>query len=546
MCRFLRYVIAKAVAGASEGLKEYSIGVEVFDRKPSYDPRIDPIVRVEARRLRAKLADYYQRHASEGDLAIDLPKGSYVPRFGRSAAETHTESFRKGIAVLPFLNTSSGEGAEFVCDALTLEIIHRLTQVEELRVVAWTSAVHMRGAHRDLREAGRALNVDLVLTGSVRTSAARVRVLAQLVDARSGVYLWSQSYDRGLDDLLAIEETISQAIVGALRMKLGVAQRSPKRPEAYSAYLKGRYQMSRRTPEGLQAAAEFFRESVSIEPEYALAHAGLADAYILLADYGLAAPGEIVERARAAATEALRIEPATGEAEAALGLICAIYDWDWERSEQHYIRAMEWNPSYAPAFHWYSIDYCALRSRFESAREALDTALALDPFSSIAREGRAYMELLQRRFLRATELYDDLISFDPLFYKAYTGKGRALMHMGDYERSIEMLERGRKLAGGDVPSILGALGQAHGLAGNADRGRECLSILAGMRERRFVLSSSFALLHAGLGERDQAIAWLERGFSTHEPSIAALGVHPGYDSLREEPRFNALVQKIGA
>ena len=541
-------MVERTLAGAAHELKEYAIGVEVFDRKASYDPRVDPIVRVEARRLRSKLAAFYEAEGKGSEIVISLPKGSYAPRFEKPGvieeAVEDKERPQRTIAVLPFANVSRDPDKEYFSDGLTEELIHALTKVKGLRVVAWTSARHVRGDERDVYSIGQQLGVATVLMGSVRCYGDRLRILAQLVDTRTGYYLWSETYDRRLEEMFAIQEQIAASIVRALEIRLGVQPRRANNVKAYNEYLRARYHWNKRTSDGLRKAVVHFNNALAIDPGFALGYAGLADAYVLLADYGVESPTESIVKARSAAVRALDIDPTLGEAETSLAFIKSVYDWEWDAGEEHYRRAIQLNPGYATAFHWYAIDYCALRGRMREAHELIAVARELDPLSSIIREGTGYIYLLTREYEYSLQEYRDLIEFDQYFYKAYTGIGRLNCQMGRYEEAIEWLEKGRSISG-DVPNILGALGQTYALAGNVDRARAFIDELNALARHRHVQATCYALIHLGLGNKECALQWLEKGCGWRDISLMSLGVHPAYDNLRSEPGFNALLEKIG-
>jgi tetratricopeptide (TPR) repeat protein len=221
-----------------------------------------------------------------------------------------------------------------------------------------------------------------------------------------------------------------------------------------------------------------------------------------------------------------------------------VYDWEWEAGGEHFRRAIKLNPGYATAFHWYSIDYCALRGRFREAHELMAVALELDPLSPIIREGDGYIYLLSGDYECALEEYARLLEFDEFFFKAYTAMGRVYSQMGRYDEAIGMLEKGRRLCG-TVPNILGALGQTYALAGLHDKAKGLLDELSMMSRERHVQATCFALIHLGLGNKECALHWLEKGAGQRDISMAGIGVHPAYNSLRREPRFNALLETIG-
>jgi TolB-like protein/Flp pilus assembly protein TadD len=548
MSRFLQFAVERALSGESDQLKEYVIGIEVFDRNSSYDPRVDPIVRVEARRLRSKLKSYYESEGRADELIVELPKGSYAPVFhNRSRKPAAALPAQSGsIAVLPFSNLSPEPDNEYFSDGLTEELIHGLTRLDGLMVVAWNSAARLKGQPYDVREIGRQLNVSTVLVGSVRRSNDRLRVMAQLVDTSNGRYLWSETYDRQMEDLFAIQDDISRAIVRTLRIRLAAspAGHGVHNLEAYNLYLKGRFQGNKRTPDGLERSMRHFEESIAVDPEFALGYAGLADSYTLLAEYGLVNPADMLPPAELAARKALAIDPTLAEAHASLGLIRSIYAWEWAEAEEHYRRAIELNPGYATTHHWFAVDYLGMLGRMPEAFDEIEIAKQLDPLSPIIREGKGYLLMLSGRHDEAIEEYRQILDLDCFFYKAFTAMGRAYTQKGMYEKAIDMLQKGRSLSG-DIPHILGVLGQAHALANRPTEARRVIEELSELATRRHVPSTSFAIVHIGLGEKERALEWLEAGAAAREPALIALNVHPAYQCLRSEARFQAILRKIG-
>ncbi len=317
MRRFLQFAVEHALAGTGDRIKEYSVGVEVFDRRSDYDPRTDPIVRVEARRLREKLRAYYKSEGQNDSVVIELPKGAYMPVFGSRAATSSAlpaENVQTAIAVLPFANLSPEAGDDYFSDGLTEELILLLTRVRELRVVAWYSASQFRGREQDLRAIREELKVGVVLRGSVRRTEARVRVMAQLIDTSSGAYLWSEGFDRSTRDVLAIQEEIARAIVGTLRLALdfaGVRIAAPRKlnVECYNLCLQARFHARGRISAGLRKSLECYQQAAEKDPGSSSAHAGLADTYSLLADYGVIHPKDVMPRAEASAQTALELDP---------------------------------------------------------------------------------------------------------------------------------------------------------------------------------------------------------------------------------------------
>lgn len=554
LSHFLRFAVECAIRGDAGQLKETLIALEVFGRGPDFDPGSDPIVRVEARRLRAKLRQYYATEGRQAEVQIELPTGTYVPRFysrPRISVEETPETpaaDEHSLVVLPLVNLSANPDDEYFSDGLAEQITHELTKLEGLRVVAWPSASRLKGQTGDLGALGDQLGVTAALRGSVRRTGERVRVTVQLVCVANGRFLWSETYDRPLDDVLALQDEIAAAIAATLRLRLRAQQAPPQRrahnAHAFDLYLRGRACWNLRTPEGFWRSIEYYERAVAADPLFALPHAGLADAYTLLAQYGFRAAQDVMSKARSAAETALKLDPSLAEVHASLGLIRSLYEWQWSRAEEHYRIAIALNPGYAPAHQWYAVDFLALLDRFEEALSEIRAAVRLDPLSPILNEGVAYIYLLARRYEEAAAAYRHIGSLDPAFYHCYTGLGRVRSLQGDYDEAIALLEKGRMLVG-EVPTIVGALGHTYGLAGRKAEARSLLARLLRLADTTYVPSSCFALIHLGLGEKQEALQWLEQGCARRELNLAAIGVHPLYDPLRAEPRFAALLRQMG-
>jgi TolB-like protein/tetratricopeptide (TPR) repeat protein len=556
MGRFLRLAVERTLAGGAGELKEYLLGVEVFDRKPSYDPRVDPIVRVEARRLRSKLQAYYGGDGRDDPIVFEFAKGAYAPRIrwkGEPAAAASAPA-APTVAVLPFANLSGSSDYDYFSDGLTEELIHALTKVNGMRVVAFNSAVRLRGAepveaqsHDDLWSR---LQVANVLTGSVRISGTRLRVRAQLIQKETGVYLWSETFDRQLQDIFAIQEEIARNIVRTLRVQLtGLPELvlPPGGPSAvissYDCYLKGRYHWHRRTPADLARSIQYFEAAIVGNPRSALAQAGLADAYTLQVEYGLTNPVAGIPKAKAAAQRAIDLDPQLAEAYPSLALIRSNRDWEWEEAEALYRKAIALNPGYATAHFWFGSNFLALLGRLDEAAEQMEIAIELDPLSSIIQECRGFVCLLKRDYDEAIRLYREILEFDPSSYRPYAAIGRALGVQGNYAEALDMLRKAREMEP-DLPSIQAATGQLLGLSGDREGARRVLTALESRARERYISSTCFALVHLGLGEIDQALDWIEHGCEQHEMSICHIGLHPAYDALRGLPRFETLLKRM--
>jgi TolB-like protein/tetratricopeptide (TPR) repeat protein len=555
MSRFLQFGVEHALAGTAHQVKEYLVGVDVFDRPKDYDPRVDPIVRVEARRLRQKLRSYYASSGKKDELIIDFPKGAYAAEFrmkssAKSAVPKPAAAVETSIAVLPFSGLSGGTGDDYFSDGLTEELILHLTRVKGLRVVAWYSASKLRGREEDLSLIRQQLKVGVVLRGTVRKTASRVRVTVQLIDSASGAFLWADAFERGMHDMVAIQQEIARSIVATLRPALGatvepVASAQKLNPECYSLCLEGRFHANRRSAEGLQRSVLCYQRAIEKDPESASAHAGLADAHTLLADYGIVHPHEVMPLAESSARRALELDQNSAEVFTSLAIIRASFEWNWTEGEYLYRRAIALNPSYAKAHHWFGIDLLALLGRMDEAEEEIQIAVRLDPLALAIHEGLGYVHMLRRNYDAALEAHRRLIDMDPTFYKVHAFRGRTLCLMGRYEEAIQSFEQALSV-GSRVPSTVAALGQALALLGKEKAARKCLRELETMARTRYIASSCFAVLHLGLGETSKSLDWLERSCDQHELATTSIMVHPLWDPLRREARFENMVRRVAS
>ena len=335
----------------------------------------------------------------------------------------------------------------------------------------------------------------------------------------------------------------------ALRLKLtGLPQaETPRRAPNVACYnlcLQGRFHTNKRTMEGLRKSVERFEEAILADESCAEAFAGLADAYSLLADYGFMSPAEAVPKARAAAERALALDPQSAEANVSLAFVRSSFEWRWQEAETLYRAAIAANPGYSRARHWYGVDFLGLLGRCQEALSEARAAYDLDPLSMIIREGVGYMYMICRDYPRAVAVYREITDMDPDFYKGYSSLGRVLALMGKYDLALAALQRARKL-GGDVPSILAALGDVLARTGRVEEAHSFLEELAELSRTRWVPASCFAVLHLGLGDHSAALTYLEAATDRREFSVTALKVHPLYDPLRSEPRFQHLLERIG-
>src|ERR1700730_10762053 len=362
LCRFLTHIVNRTIHGDLDSLKEFSIAVEVFDRTSEYDPNIDAIVRVEARRLRAKLKEYYEGPGRNNAVLIGLRPGSYVPIFRWLDPQPRNQPQEIGaaiqaaaasVAVLPFVNMSSDPEQDYFCDGISEEIINLLTHIAGLKVIARSSAFQFKGMSVDIREVGRRLDADVIIEGSVRKAGEQLRITAQAIQADSGHHLWSKVFRRDLQDVFAIQEEIAQTVAGLLRIDLPVARarvRAPSRHlEPYTRYLRARFLINQQSPETLRAAQDQLGELIRLFPDYALAYSGLAAACFFLSLFGAVSGHDVYPEVKANAERAYALDPDSGETCAVLGGLRGWIEYRWDDVVKLFARAPELQPVYAPA-----------------------------------------------------------------------------------------------------------------------------------------------------------------------------------------------------
>jgi tetratricopeptide (TPR) repeat protein len=371
-----------------------------------------------------------------------------------------------------------------------------------------------------------------------------------LIHAATGHYLWSEHYEREMQDVFAIQDDISRSIVGTLRVRLSsgekapLVRRYPTDPESQTLYHKARYFWNRRTQDSLTRSVELFEQVLERDPDHAPAWAGMADAYSLMAQYGVAAPKLAMPKAKAAAQRALQLDETLAEAHTSLALVESVYEWQWSKAEQHYQRAIRLNPGYATARHWYGVDFLAMLGRFDEALAQIRIAQSLDPLSLAISSAIGFIYVMSRQPDRAVEQFEGLIDLEPRFYRAYSGLGRAYLQLGRYDDAAAVFEKARQLSWHSA-YIAGALAESYALSGRRQEAVELLNKLLEERERGFVLASSIATVYSGLNEPERALDWLEKACDERETSLAMMKVYPAYDRVRDNPRFQKLLERVG-
>jgi eukaryotic-like serine/threonine-protein kinase len=486
------------------------------------------------------------RFATGAHLAQALANSRSQQWTAGSPAAAHPE---RSVAVLPFANLSSDPANEYLSDGLSEELIHALSKIDGLRVVGRTSAFAFKGKNEDVRTIGERLNVGAVLEGSVRVSGDRLRITVQLVSTSDGYELLSESYLRSCGDVLEVQMEIAQAIVTTLQVAL-VASEPPLFDaatdsfEAYESYLKGRFHWNKRTEDGLRQSIALLKESVRVDPAFAVAYAGLADSYATLGIYGADPTSEVMPLARAAADEALRLDANLPEALTSLGCVASVYEWDWDTAEAYFRRAIDANPKYPTAHHWYAVNCLAPLGRFREAEAQLRRARALDPLSQVITVSSGLCRFLQRQYRQAVQEYDAALDVESGFAMAYYFRGQAYERLGEHDRALADLYEANRLSGGS-PEITAALGHVHATAGQAAEAHAVVASLESMSGQRFVSPALIAQVYAGLGDHEQALRWLDKGREVRAPEMVWLSVRPLFDQLRLDPRFIDLLRRVG-
>ncbi|HEX8921993.1 MAG TPA: tetratricopeptide repeat protein, partial [Pyrinomonadaceae bacterium] len=451
------------------------------------------------------------------------------------------------LAVLPLANANADPGTEYLSDGITESIINTLSQLPQLKVMARATVFRYKGKEVDVQEVRRDLNVRAVLMGRVLQFGDNLIIKTELVDTLDGSQLWGDEYRRKAADIFEVQEEISKEISEKLRIKLTgeekklLGKRYTDNTEAYRLYLKGRFCLSKTTKEALHNAIKHFRQAIEIDPDYALAYAGLADAYYALSSNHVPA-NEAMPKALAAAEQALRMDDTLSEAHASLGLVKAFYEWDWAGAEGEYRRAIELNPGYASAHHWYGW-YLALMGRLNEAIAEIKQANELDPLSLEINSDLGLSFFFARQYERAIEQFEKALEMDPNSIWTRFFMGWAREQKGDYAEAIKDYQKAAQLD--DSPLIMAALGHTYVMAGQRD---EALAVLEEMKQlaaRRHVSSYHFAIIQAALGEKDEAFAWLEKSYSAREEALVWLKVDPRLDTMRTDRRFIDLQRRVG-
>ncbi|MBI2947084.1 MAG: tetratricopeptide repeat protein [Verrucomicrobia bacterium] len=505
-----------------------------------------PLVKLgtpELKNIRFPIAVYKMAPTGRREPATSSVPLKAPTRKARAALDPHR------MVVLPLDNLSPDAGDEYFARGMTEELTSRLSRVASLTVIGRTSAEKVKKDGKSVAEIGRALQVGAVLEGSVRKAGNQLRITVQLIDVATEGYLLSVDYDREFKDVFAIQSGVAQQVVEALQLQLGFAeaQRLDKRPtdnlQAYGAYLKGRHHWSKRTADDLNRARDYFVQAIEEDPNFGFAYASLASTYVLLAQYAKLPSNDVLPKGLETAAKALQIDRTLGEAHAAIAAIKVDFEGDWDGAGDQYRRAIEENPNDATIHLWYGINL-GERGRFDEALAEIRRAQELDPLSPVINVNIGDMYHFQGQYEEAIAQYRKTLELDPHFAYGRLQLGSACVEKGSFDEAIREMQRARAVVG-NSPFGLSYLGRAYALSGRRNEASQVLDQLEELAQQGFELAFDRAVVHNALGESDEALHWLENAVEEHADGLADLKAWPMWKNLRDEPRFKALLKRVG-
>jgi TolB-like protein/Tfp pilus assembly protein PilF len=605
---FLQLIVEHALAGRFDSLKERMIGAEMFGRPVGYDTANDAVVRVKATEVRRKLAQFYLEAAKPPPVRIELPSGSYVPKFHwealpqrqveapppvstksptaekldeeleatfqsqggryrptpyfvvsvliglvvlgatgywafkRSGRQSTTAQGIRSIAILPLQNLSGDPQQEYFADGMTEELIADLGQIGPLRVISRTSVMTYKGTRKKLPEIARELGVDAVVEGSVWREGNRVRIAAQLIDARTDRHLWARNYDRDLTSVLALQGEVAQAIANEIdieatpQAEARLARARPAYAEPQELYLKGIELLTHGDP---RKAIGYLQDSIDKDPSYAPAHVALADGYGWLGESGLLPYTEAFPKQKIEATKAIELDEALPGGHAELAAALMNLNWDWVAPEKEFKRALELNPNSATIHAQYAF-YLMRLDRLNEATAQARMNLQLDPVSSRSYTNLGFIDYFARRYDQALADIDKADEIEPNTSQYIYPRAVIYVEKKMYDEAIAAFQ---KL--GQQPHALGHIGNVYARMGRAAQARDSISRLEEHVRTDGIGRYEIALIYAGLGEKDEAFQWLEKAYAAHDKGLTYLKIDPCMDPLRSDPRFHDLIRRVG-
>src|ERR1035437_1266400 len=547
---FLQFIGDEALAGRAGQIKEYSIGMSVYRKGTSYDPRLDSTVRVEAAKLRSRLDQYHERSGRHDPVRVSVPKGSYVPRFDVHPGDpeplvVEDAASLPSIAVLPFQNLSSDAENEYFSDGLAEELTAALTRTNKMRVAPRTAAFRFKTMNANLRDLGRTLNVDRVLEGSVSKDGNRLRITVQLVDVAGSRQLWSQTYDRSLRDIFAIQEDIARegvSLVCGSESSVLAVRRYTANAQAFEFYLRGQHLVDRWDLKAEQEALGLFEQAIAADPDYPLPYVGVAAALVCLTTMGFAAPVDLLPKANGALDRAIQLDPGSAEAHVTRATLIARHEWDWAAAEREYRLAIQLAPGLARAHHEYATELLAPNGRFEQAHAEVRRARELDPFSPAVAYGYPWILIYQRRFWESEQEFRRLLASAAVYEGERVGLALALLGQGKCRESLDEYTKVVDTDPSPAHECIHAWILA--LAGETGEARRRLADLEAESESRYVPPSHLASVHFALGDTDRGFEFMGRALAQKEHPLRSLKEGFDWDPIRPDPRFQALLRKL--
>lgn len=539
MQRFLSFIVDRTLAGRSEDLKEYTIGVEVFDRSTDYDPRIDSIVRVEARRLRRKLREYYSGPGSNSPITITIPEGSYVPQFSglaTSIAQVPAAASGPRLAVLPLETVPPSPDALMLAGAITDDLLGILARIPGLSVVTRSSVLRYTRPDRDLKAVAAELGVDWILEGSLRRAGSAWRLNILLAECGTGFARWSESFEATSVELQALPGRIAPEVASCLGTSSPSEAPTETNLPAFRHLLEGRHLMLQMTPGSLRRAATAFRRATQHEPSLAPAWAGLAGSFLLMAIFGDTAPTMVSAEASLFLQRALTLNPGLPQAHAWRGFHRATFQWNWDAAEEDFLHAIEANPNLLPARLWLAATVYAPLYRYAEAREQLEIARQLDAANPVLLAMAGLFDAFSGDLNAALSSFDAARHLSQIFYGAHHLEARVLSACGDHQRALGILEQARPRAASD-PRNLALTGVMRARLGQTSEARDIAASLRLAAESSYVSSYDLAMIDVALGDISSAVGSLMQALSEHEPWLIYVRQDPLMKPLKETREF---------
>jgi eukaryotic-like serine/threonine-protein kinase len=534
---------------AFTGTTSHVIVDAILHKTPQSPIRLNPELPDQLEQIISKALEKERRlrYQSDSDMRADLERLRRDQDSGRKAISTGPEAPTiPSIAVIPFVNMSGDKEQEYFSDGLAEEIINALTQIPGLKVTARTSAFAFKGKQKDIRRIAEALGVANVLEGSVRKAGNRIRITAQLIAAADGNHIWSERYDREMTDVFEIQDEISQAIAGKLRIQLSggrpMVKRQTESMDAYNLYLKGRFHSLSLTMDGLLRSKECYEQAIAIDSNYALPWFGLADFYYALGQVGVMPGKAATTKCQEACLKALELDELLAEAHSMMGVLRA-QQFDWDAAERKFRRAMELGPKVWDVSMQYSVYYLTPLRRLDEASVVIQKALELDPLSAACHGALGNTYYVARRYDQAIKQYRNALDLNPHFGFAHLSLGFVLLVTNKLDEGIGAVETGLRLVGRSSYQ-LGLLGFAYARGGRIEDAQKLLAELQNLAQKAYASPYGFALIYLGLGEMDKCLDWMEKAVEERDLIIVTLPVSPIFDPLRSHPRYHALLHKM--